>query len=605
LKPSPTTPHPSIFAAPAVDVQRREDGALIVSNPMPLQPYARCVGQWLEDWGRQAPERDFLLERGADGRWQGVTYGQALARVRRMAAWLLRHEGQQRVQQTAGVAPRSASASSSGSSLERRPVCVLSENSVNHALLMLACLHVGIPYAAISPAYCLMSRDYAKVKHLIARLDPAIIYTEGAARFVPAMTAMQGLHRALWVVGDADEIDRPPAADVLRLGTLLQAQGGEQDGERVNAAFAAITPDTLAKILFTSGSTGYPKGVLNTQRMLCASQQSRRQIWPFLQTQPPVLLDWLPWNHTFGGNHNLNMVLCNGGTLYIDGGKPLPGGFDATIANLREVAPTLYMNVPRGFDMLVPALRGDAALRKRFFSRLTLIFYAAAALPQHLWDALIELSRDELGEPVPMVTAWGSTETSPLATDCWFQAERSGVIGLPVPGTTLKLVPNGDKLEIRLKGDMITPGYLGQPDVTAQAFDEEGYYLIGDAVRFADPDNPVAGLVFDWLKQQGGLSAMQSRNRAKKDLLYQAIDGNDFYHNAVESSVRSWMNVPFRLADERLDKAFLQGAEKRGLMGLKGHRAAGGMRASLYNAVSLEAVQALVDWMDEFAREHV
>jgi len=489
LNPSPN-PQPPLFATPEVDVQRRADGALIVRNPMPLQPYARCVGQWLEYWGRHAPERDFLLQRDAQGIWQGVTYGQALTRVRRIAAWLLAHEKE--------VDPHA------GAGSIRRPVCVLSENSVNHGLLMLACLHVGIPYAAVSPAYCLMSRDYAKVKNLIERLEPMLIFSEQAARFAPAMTALQGLHCARWVVGDEDGGDELPAlsaTETLHFGALLERpQTGEDataDAAGVNAAFAALTPETLAKILFTSGSTGTPKGVVNTQRMLCASQQSKQQIWPFLQAQPPVLLDWLPWNHTFGGNHNLNMILCNGGTLYIDGGKPVPGAFEATINNLREVAPTLYMNVPRGFDMLVPALREDAALRKQFFSRLQVIFYAAAALPQHLWDALIELSRQELGQPVPMVTAWGSTETSPLATDCYFQAERSGVIGLPVPGMTLKLIANGEKLEIRLKGDMVTPGYFKQPDVTARSFDEEGYYLIGDAVRFADPDNPLAGLVFD------------------------------------------------------------------------------------------------------------
>jgi len=489
LNPSPNTQLP-LFATPAVDVQRRADGALIVRNPMPLQPYARCVGEWLEYWGRQAPERDFLLQRGADGGWHGVTYGQALARVRRIAAWLLAHE-----RETGNGAKMENGVNSS-----RRPVCVLSGNSVNHGLLMLACLHVGIPYAAVSPAYCLMSRDYAKVKNLIERLEPMIIFAEGAARFAPAMTALQGLHQALWVVGDEDRFDELPAAmqtQTLHFGALLERPQNGEDDAAVNAAFASLTPDTLAKILFTSGSTGTPKGVLNTQRMLCASQQSKQQIWPFLQAQPPVLLDWLPWNHTFGGNHNLNMMLCNGGTLYIDGGKPVSGAFDTTLNNLREVAPTLYMNVPHGFDMLVPALREDAALRKQFFSRLQVIFYAAAALPQHLWDALIDLSREELGQPVSMVTAWGSTETSPLATDCYFQAERSGVIGLPVPGMTLKLIPNGDKLEIRLKGDMVTPGYFKQPNVTAQSFDEEGWYLIGDAVRFVDPDNPVAGLVFD------------------------------------------------------------------------------------------------------------
>ncbi len=455
-----------LFAAPAMDVQRREDGTLILTNPMPLEPYERCVGESLEYWGRHAAERAFLQERDAQGNWVGVTYGQALDKVRRIGAWLLR----------------------SGAGVEK-PVCVLSDNSVAHGLLMLACLHVGIPYAAVSPAYSLVSKDHAKLKNLIERLDPAIIYTEGAARFAPAMQSLQGLHQAQWVVGDADE----QPAGALRFSDLV----GEHDEAAVQAAFEAVTPDTLAKILFTSGSTGYPKGVINTQRMMCSSQQAKRQLWPFLQDEPPVLLDWLPWNHTFGGNHNLNMMLRNGGTLYIDGGKPVPGLFDTSIKNLRDIAPTLYMNVPRGFDMLVPALREDAQLRKQFFSRLKVIFYAAAALPQHLWDTLIELSRAELGEPVPMVTSWGSTETSPLATDCHFQADRSGVIGLPVPGVTLKLLPNSGKLEIRLKGPVVTPGYFKQPDVTAKSFDEEGYYLIGDAVKFADPENPAAGLVFD------------------------------------------------------------------------------------------------------------
>lgn len=455
-----------LFAAPAMNVQHREDGALILTNPMPLEPYERCMGVSLEYWGRQTPQQAFLQERAADGNWQGVNYGEALDQVRRIGAWLLR----------------------SGAGVEH-PVCVLSDNSVRHGLLMLACLHVGIPYAAISPAYSLVSKDHAKLKNLIERLDPALIYAEGAARFAPAMQALQGLHQARWVVGDADEAP----AGALRFAEMA----GQRDDAAVQTAFEAVTPDTIAKILFTSGSTGYPKGVINTQRMMCASQQAKRQVWPFLQDGPPVLLDWLPWNHTFGGNHNLNMMLRNGGTLYIDGGKPVPGLFDASIRNLRDVAPTLYMNVPRGFDMLVPALREDAELRRQFFSRLKVIFYAAAALPQHLWDALIELSRAELGEPVPMVTAWGSTETSPLATDCHFQAERSGVIGLPVPGVTLKLLPNSGKLEIRLKGPVVTPGYHKQPDVTAKSFDEEGYYLIGDAVKFADPENPAAGLVFD------------------------------------------------------------------------------------------------------------
>lgn len=283
---------------------------------------------------------------------------------------------------------------------------------------------------------------------------------------------------------------------------------GSADDAAVHAAFAALTPDTVAKILYTSGSTGEPKGVLNTQRMLCSNQQGREQIWPFLAYTPPVIVDWLPWNHTFGANHNFNLVLRNGGTLYIDGGRPMPGQFEASLRNVRELSPNLYFNVPRGYDMLVSALREDDALCRHFFSSVRVLFYAAAALPQHLWDGLIELSTRALGRPVPMVSAWGTTETAPLATDCHFQAPRSGNIGVPLPGVELKLIPVGSEAtdagadasttayEIRVRGPNITPGYFKRPEQTARAFDEEQFYITGDAVRFADPARPEAGLVF-------------------------------------------------------------------------------------------------------------
>lgn len=455
-----------LFAEPAVKVEHRPDGAMVLESPMPLEPYARCVGEFLELWGRETPDASFLLERGADGQWQGVTYGQALTKVRKIAGWLLTHHKRR-----------------------EQPVCILTDNSVEHGLIMLACMHVGIPYTGLSPAYSLVSKDHAKLKNLVQRLDPEFIYVGGAERYLPAIKSIEGLHQAKFIVSDTDSA----LPDALHFSELLE--GG--DDAAVQAAFEQVGPDTIAKILFTSGSTGYPKGVVNTQRMMCASQQAKRQVWPFLREQPPVLLDWLPWNHTFGGNHNFNVILVNGGTLYIDGGKPLPGLFEQSTQNLRDVAPTLYLNVPRAFDMLLPMLRSDAELRTKFFSNLQVIFYAAAALPQHLWEGLIELSKQELGYAVPMITAWGSTETSPLATDCHFQAERSGVIGLPVPGVSIKLVPGGDKLEVRVKGPNVTPGYFQQPEETTKAFDEEGFYRIGDAARFADPDNPSAGLIFD------------------------------------------------------------------------------------------------------------
>jgi feruloyl-CoA synthase len=456
-----------LFAAPAVKLQLRDDGSMLLASRQALLPHAPSVGTWLEQWAALAPERPFLLERaGAGGPWQGVTYGEARDKVRQIASALLAMD----------LKPG-------------QPVAVLSENGVEHALLMLACLHVGIPYAAISPAYSLMSKDHAKLKTLIQRLQPALLHVAPAERFAGALNAISGLHGARLIASTGSTL--PPGAESFAslLGTL--------NNDAVERAHAVVGPDTVAKILFTSGSIAEPKGVINTQRMLCASQQAKAQVWPFLGQTPPCIVDWLPWNHTFGGNHNFNLVLMHGGTLYIDAGKPMPGLFDTTIANLRDIAPTVYFNVPRGFDMLVTALRADAGLRRTFFSRLQVMFYAGSALPQNLWEALLELSRQETGEAVPMVTAWGSTETSPLATDCHFQAPRSGVIGVPVPGVELKLLQNGGKLEIRVRGPNVMPGYLLQPELTAKAFDEEGFYRIGDAVRFADPERPEAGLVFD------------------------------------------------------------------------------------------------------------
>ena len=458
-----------LFAPPEVRLSRREDGALLLRSPQALQPYRRCVGEDLEHWADTAPQRTFLAERTADGAWRSLCYGDARRTVRQIAASLLRMQ----------LPPG-------------RPVAVLSDNGIDHALLMLAAMHVGIPYAALSPAYSLMSQDHAKLRALVTRLQPGLLYTASAERYAPALAAIHGLHDAVLVASDAPALP----AGMLALSSLL-GDADEAEDAAVQAAYDAVGQDTVAKILFTSGSISEPKGVINTQRMLCASQQAKSQLWPFLAGTPPVIVDWLPWNHTFGGNHNFNLVLRHGGTLYIDGGKPAPGLFDASAANLREVAPTLYFNVPRGFDMLVGALRADSALRRNFFSRLQLMFYAGSALPQNLWENLTELALQETGQAVPMVTAWGSTETAPLATDCHYQAPRSGVIGLPAPGVELKLMPAGDKLEIRVRGPNVTPGYLGQPELTARAFDEEGYYRIGDAVRFADPGRPEAGLVFD------------------------------------------------------------------------------------------------------------
>ena len=456
-----------LFAKAAVRVTERSDGTLLLTSPDPLGEYPRCVGEYLNHWARTTPDAPFLCQRAANGAWQRLTYRDALRETQRIASWLL----------TRNVSTE-------------RPVAILSDNSIEHALLTLAAMHIGVPAMPISPAYSLQSKDFSKLKSIFERAPPGVVYVSDHARFSKALDCVSHLHAAKLVVGSST--GSAPAGSI----TFDDISEGASP-ESVAAAYARVNGDTVAKLLFTSGSTDEPKGVLNTQRMLCSNTQAKAQVWPFLETAPPVIVDWLPWNHTFGGNHNFNLVLRNGGTLYIDAGKPLAGAFQESLRNLREIAPTIYVNVPRGYELLIAGLREDDALCRHFFSRLQLLFYAAASLPEHLWNALLELSRKTVGEPVVLVSAWGSTETAPLATDCYFQADRPGVIGLPVPGCELKLLPSDGKYEVRVRGPLVTPGYWRRPDLTARHFDEEGFYLIGDAVRFADDGHPERGLVFD------------------------------------------------------------------------------------------------------------
>jgi len=457
----------SLFAKAEVRLMRRADGSAVLSSLQPLGPYPRSLSEYLLHWAHMAPDRPFLLERTHDGSWQGVTYGKAFAEVQRLAGWLL----------TRVTSPDS-------------PVAILSDNSVEHGLLALAAMHVGIPAMPVSSAYSLASTDFARLKSIIELGAPSVIYVDDYARFAPALAAIDSLHNAALLLGRTSSVC---PNDTARFDSVHVA------GSKVAVARActAVTPDSVAKLLFTSGSTGAPKGVINTQRMLCANQQQMAQVWRFTTETPPVIVDWLPWSHTFGGNHNFNFVLRAGGTLYIDGGRPVSGLFGATITNLREIAPTVYFNVPRGYDLLVPELRADEVLRRNFFERLQVIFYAAAALPQHLWEALEALALETTGERIVLVSAWGSTETAPLATSAHFRAEQAGVIGVPVPGCELKLSPHGPKLEVSVRGPQVTPGYWKRPDLTEQCFDEEGFYSIGDAVRMVDPDRPERGLYFD------------------------------------------------------------------------------------------------------------
>jgi feruloyl-CoA synthase len=436
------------MARPRVDVERRSDGSMILRSPAPLAPFARAVGEWLIHWAAQEPERCFLAERSGGG-WRRISYADTLDRVRRIGTSLL---------------SRGLTAST--------PVAILSENSINHALLALGAMHAGIPVAPISPAYSLMSSDKEKLKFIFDLLRPGLVFADDPARFAPALAA------------------------VGATATAIDALVDTEPGTRIDDAFAAIGPDTVAKILFTSGSTGVPKGVINTQRMLCSNQQSWVQVWPFLEDAPPVLCEWLPWNHTFGGNATFHLVLRNGGSLYIDDGKPTPDLIQRTAQNLREVSPTLYFNVPRGFDLLLPYLEADDELRRSFFDKLDAMFYAGAALPQNLFDRLVRLKPDGSTRPF-MLSGWGSTETAPVAALVHFEIDRPTVVGNPPPGVELKVVPSGGKREVRVRGPNVTPGYYRSPDLTRGAFDEEGFYMIGDAMRLVDPENPARGLAFD------------------------------------------------------------------------------------------------------------
>ncbi|MGH8706168.1 MAG: feruloyl-CoA synthase [Burkholderiales bacterium] len=437
------------FAAVRVEVEKRADGATILRSAHKLGAYPRALTDWLVHWSDNAPERVFLAERAGE-RWRKISYREAYGAARRIGQALL---------------DRGLGA--------ERPVAILSDNSVDHALLALGAMHVGVPVAPISPAYSLMSKDFGKLKYIFELIQPGLVYVSDPGKFAPALAAL--------------------SATPTPLEELLETN----PGSTLEREHAAVKPETVAKIHFTSGSTGLPKGVINTHRMLCSNQQSWAQIWLFLEERPPVLCEWLPWNHTFGSNATFNMVLRNGGTLYVDGGKPVPGLVETTVRNLKEVSPTMYFNVPRGFDLLLPYLESDAELRRSFFRDLDLIFYAGAALPQNLWERIEKLVVAEKGGRLAMLSAWGSTETAPMAACVHYPIERAGVIGVPAPGCELKLVPCAGKLEVRVRGPNVTPGYHRRQDLTRAAFDEEGYYRIGDAMKFAHPEQPAKGLVFD------------------------------------------------------------------------------------------------------------
>ncbi len=450
----------ALFASPDIVSEPADDGAVLLRSAEPLGTYPPTVLHSLRDWAREDPGHPLVAERAADGTWRTCGYGEAVAAADAIGQALL----------DMGLGPG-------------RPLLVLSGNSVAHLLMTLGAMTAGIPVAPVSVAYSLQSRDHARIRAVTDLIGPGAVFADDAGRFAAALAAI-GEVPAIVTVGS-----RPGARPLAELTATAP-------GPALAAAFAGLEPDGIAKILFTSGSTGMPKGVLNTHRMLAANQQMIRQVWPFLARERPVIVDWLPWSHTFGGNHNLNMIITAGGTLYIDGGRPAPGLFAQTIANLTDVPPTMCFNVPAGYAQLVPALEADPAFAARFFSRLRLIFNAAAALPAALRERLGALAVQATGRVIPVTGAWGATETAPAVTAAHFGYSDARCIGVPLPGTLVKLAPAEGGYEIRVKGPNVTPGYFARPDLTAQAFDADGFYRTGDAVALADPGDPNAGLVF-------------------------------------------------------------------------------------------------------------
>ena len=437
----------------------------ICARKQPLGDYPVRLTDRLHHWANAEPNRVFMAERDSSGGWRQITYAQLLDSSRRIASALL----------------------SRGLSAER-PIVILSGNSVDHALIAFGALYAGIPFCPVSAAYSLVSKDYGKLSHVIKLLTPGLVFVDDATKFADALNANVPADTEIAVTRG-----NLPGRDVTRLSDLLATS----EHPRLDAAHEAIGPDTVAKFLLTSGSTGNPKAVINTQRMICANQVMLRETLAFLKDEPPVIVDWLPWNHTFGGNHNIGLTLFNGGSMYLDEGKPMPGGIEETVKNLREISPTVYFNVPKGYESLLPYLRDDTALRAKFFGRLHAMFFSGAALSPFVWNSLDELAVAETGYRVPMLTGLGATETSPFFMSVRPDTSRSGHVGLPVSGNDAKLLPNNGKIEVRAKGPNVTPGYWRQPELTAAAFDEEGFYKFGDALKPANPDDFDAGFDFD------------------------------------------------------------------------------------------------------------
>ena len=456
--------------------EHRADGSTRVTSTEPLGAYPERLTDRLLHWAEAAPDRTLVAKRrpaAEGGDWRRVSYVEALASARAIAQFLLDR----------------------GVSVER-PVVILSDNDIEHLLLGLGAMLAGVPFAPISPAYSLVSQDFGKLRHILGVLTPGLVFAADGAAFAKAIEATVAADVPVVLTrGGIDGRDTTVIAgrDRVAFADVLATPATDA----VDEAHAGVGADTIAKFLFTSGSTKLPKGVINTQRMLCSDQQMILQCFPDLGALPPVLVDWLPWNHTFGGNHNVGITLYNGGTLFIDEGKPTPALIGETLRNLREIAPTLYFNVPKGFEEIANALEADTQLRDTFFSRVKMFFFSGAGLSQPVWDKLERVAEAHGGERIRMLTGLGMTETAPFAICANAYRVKSGHIGLPAPGVELKLVPEGDKVEVRYRGPNVTPGYWRAPEQTAESFDDEGFYRSGDAVKPMDAEHPERGFAFD------------------------------------------------------------------------------------------------------------
>jgi feruloyl-CoA synthase len=460
---------PIEFLSRDVKVERRADGTVVLQSNHPLKPYAPHIPALLAKWAGEVPDRLWLAQRrGPDREWLKVTYGEAKKQVDAVTQALLDR----------GFGPD-------------RPVMILSSNSIEFALLTLAAMQARAPMAPVSPAYPVMSADHAKLKYVFDLIKPGLVFVQNGEIYARALAALD-LEGVLLV-----HVDKPPPQVRSLPWSELVAT---RTTDAVAKSVAMIEPKTVGKFLFTSGSTGMPKAVINTQEMMCANVAMMSMARIRKPDDPaPVMLDWLPWNHTMGGNATFQGNLNEGGTTWIDDGKPLPGLFEETLRNLREVSPTSFSNVPAGYAMLATALEKDESLAKRFFRNINVLSYGGATLPNDLYERMETLAVKHTGYRIPFITGWGSTETAPTATSVHWASDRVGLVGLPYPGVQLKMVPTGEegRYELRLKSVIVTPGYFRRPDLTAEMFDEEGFYKIGDAGRFVDPEDPSWGLIFD------------------------------------------------------------------------------------------------------------